>query len=249
MFFKRGAQKFRNRLQNPENLTIQLLSEVCLGNVLVFMRVNSRNQSQNSSEVRNHILVSLGLIFNEIINFLCNLCFELREFFDAVEKHRVNVSQNSDYSNRRMLLLVHDVICQSNEQFREDFEELLRFEVFGWICHDHWDWFFEEVKEPLLVVSFSKVNRNPMSEFFIWSTPVHWLLHKSFDWHIVIEDFSFLDKSSSGNFGNFNTKAQLVLKVCKFCVEANQFFSDDVILFFNDFELFQFLFFFIKSRP
>jgi len=131
MFFKRGAQKFRNRLQNPENLTIQLLSEVCLGNVLVFMRVNSRNQSQNSSEVRNHILVSLGLIFNEIINFLCNLCFELREFFDAVEKHRVNVSQNSDYSNGRMLLLIHDVICQSNEQFREDFEELLRFEVFG----------------------------------------------------------------------------------------------------------------------
>ena len=36
-----------------------------------------------------------------------------------------------------MFLLIHDVIGKSVEEFREDLEDLLRFEVFGGVGHDH----------------------------------------------------------------------------------------------------------------
>ena len=72
-----------------------------------------------------------SFIGDEIINFLLDLTLEFREFVQAIEEKRVKVGQNSDDSDGRMLLLVHDVIGKSVEEFGEDLNDLLRFEVFG----------------------------------------------------------------------------------------------------------------------
>jgi hypothetical protein len=37
--------------------------------------------------------------------------FELREAFEAIEKHGVNVSESTNNSDRSMLLLIHNVEC------------------------------------------------------------------------------------------------------------------------------------------
>lgn len=75
--------------------------------------------------------------------------------------------QNPDDSNRRMLLLIHDVIGQIDEKLGENFEDVLRLEVFGGVCHDHGECFFEAMEESFLIVTLSKVSRQPMCDSFI----------------------------------------------------------------------------------
>ena len=47
------------------------------------------------------------------------------------------MSQNSNDSDRRVFLLVHDVIGKGVEEFGEDFKDLLRFEVFSGVGRNH----------------------------------------------------------------------------------------------------------------
>ena len=63
------------------------------------MRVGGCNHSQDGSKVGKGIFVSECFIGYEIINFLLDLFLEFREFVQAIEEKRVNVSQNSNDSN------------------------------------------------------------------------------------------------------------------------------------------------------
>lgn len=65
------------------------------------------------------------------------------------------MGQNSDDSDGRVLLLVHDMESQSGEQFWEDLNHLRSFEVFGGVGHNHWDWLFQEMEESSFLVPFS----------------------------------------------------------------------------------------------
>ena len=78
---------------------------------------------------------------------------------------------------------------------------------------------------------------------------MHGFLHEGLDRHIVIVNLSLLDKAGSRNFGDLDSKPQLILKVCELGMEANKFFPNDVVLFLYDFELFQLLLLFVKSWP
>ena len=77
------------------------------------------------------------------------------------------MGQSPNDPNRGMLLLIHDMVCQIDEQLGEDFKYELRFEVFGGIGHDHRKCFFEAMEESLLVIALSEVNRQPVGDSFI----------------------------------------------------------------------------------
>ena len=148
-----------------------------------------------------------------------------------------------------MFLLVHDVIGKSIEEFGEDLEDLLRFEIFGGVGHDHGNWFFEEMEESILIISFAKIDRHPVSEFFIGWSSVHWFLDKGFDRDIVKVHFSFFDESSSGNFRYFYSQTKLILTVVEFGMEARQFFPDEIVFFLNNFKFWNYILFLIEGGP
>ena len=63
------------------------------------MRVRGCDHSQDGSKVGKGVFMPESFIGDEIINFLLDLTLEFREFVQAIEEKRVNVSQNSNDSN------------------------------------------------------------------------------------------------------------------------------------------------------
>lgn len=49
----------------------------------------------------------------------------------------MNMGENTNDSNRRVLLFIHNVVSKCNKQLREHFQNKLRFEIFGRVGHDH----------------------------------------------------------------------------------------------------------------
>ena len=78
---------------------------------------------------------------------------------------------------------------------------------------------------------------------------MHGFFHESFDGDIIIVDLSFFDQTSPRNFWYSYTQSHLILKIVELGMETSELFFDDVVLFLNDFKLFQLLFLSIESWP
>jgi hypothetical protein len=161
----------------------------------------------------------------------------------------MDVGEDSYDSDGRVLLLIHDMVGQSDEELGEDFQDLSGLEVSGGVGHDHGHRFLEEVEEPVFVVGAAEVDRHPVRELFIVGGPVHGFLDEGLDRDVIKVDLSFLYKPGSGNFGNFDAQAELVLEVAKLGVEASKFFLDDVVFILDNFKLLQGLFLFVEGGP
>lgn len=105
------------------------------------------------------------------------------------------------------------------------------------------------MEETVLVVPVAKVNWQPMCYLFIVRCQVARFLNERLNRDIVEECFPILDQASPWNFGDIDSKTQLVLLIREFCVEAYQFFADDFIFIFNSFELLNRVLLVVKSRP
>ena len=160
------------------------------------------------------------LTIQKALHDLLNLGLEFREAFEAVEENGMDVGKGSDYSDWCMLLLVHDLEGQVYEKFRKHLEDELWLKVLCWICHYHWEGFFEAVEKSFFIITLSKINGEPVSNLLIIRGEVSRLFNKSLDGDIVKESLSFLDKAIPRNFRNTKSKAKLVLFIGQFSVKA-----------------------------
>lgn len=79
----------------------------------------------------------------------------------------MDVTQNSENSNTRMLLLVHHVVDEGDDDLGEHLQNLFGLEVVGVVRDYHRQRLLRELEVAIGIVGLAKVEGQPMSETFV----------------------------------------------------------------------------------
>lgn len=149
----------------------------------------------------------------------------------------MKVDEDADDADGCMFLLVHDLIDQIDEEFGEDLQHKLRFEILGGVGHDHRKSLLQQMEKPFVLVSLPEVDWQPVGDLFIVGGEIPGLLDESLDGNVVEVGLSVFDESGSGDFGDLEAKAELIFEVALFGVEADKLTPGYIFFILKDLKL------------
>jgi hypothetical protein len=112
-------------------LSVELFGKVGCNKILKSIVINSRCLGQDASEVAQIVLVSVIFTGQKLGDFLLDRVFHSWVFPKGEQEHRVKMGQDSDGSDRGVLLFVHEEIYCRDHQLREYLDDELGLEAFG----------------------------------------------------------------------------------------------------------------------
>jgi hypothetical protein len=151
----------------------------------------------------------------------------------------MDVSKDADDADRCVLLLIHDLENQVDEELREDLKNKLRAEVLGGVGHDHRAGTGEQMEEALLIIALPEVDGQPVRDLLVAGGEVARLLDEGLQRDVVEVGLALLYQSSPRDLGDVESQTQLVLLVGQLRVETDQLLPDQLILLLDSLELLQ----------